>query len=227
MRKIILALVLFSAANAHAWWNDKWPNRVPVAIDTAKAGANIEEDVADATVLVRLHAGNFQDFFALKDDLSDLRFIADDDKTPLKFHVDSFDIINQFIYVWVRVPQVAAGVNSGRIWMYYGNAEAPTAQDNAGTYDINTSAVYHFKNGEAIPQDVSTNKIAASAATATLTATAQIAAGLKFDNGQSVTIAESSRAIDSGRAGRNGKPLGETGVAANRCIRFSAARCQC
>ncbi|HEY3699026.1 MAG TPA: DUF2341 domain-containing protein, partial [Spongiibacteraceae bacterium] len=123
--------------------------------------------------------------------LSDLRFIADDDKTPLKFHIDAFDIVNQFVYAWVRIPQLAANVNSGRIWMYYGNAEAPSAQDRAGSYDINTSAVYHFKTGEAVPQDASTNKANAGAATATITSTAQIAAGLKFDNGQSVTIAES------------------------------------
>ncbi len=178
-------------SGAQAWWNDKWPNRVPIAIDTSKAGANLTENISDATVLVKLHAGNFQDFFALKDDLSDLRFIADDDKTPLKFHVDAFDIVNQFIYVWVKIPQLTAGVNSGRIWMYYGNAAAPSAQDRAGSFDINTSAVYHFKTGEAIPQDASTNKINASAATATISGVAQIAAGLKFDKGQSVSIAES------------------------------------
>ncbi|HEY3699814.1 MAG TPA: DUF2341 domain-containing protein, partial [Spongiibacteraceae bacterium] len=114
MRKIILALLMLSAAHAHAWWNDKWPNRVPIAIDTSKAGAGVSENIDDATVLVKLHAGNFQDFFALKDDLSDLRFIADDDKTPLKFHIDAFDIVNQFVYAWVRIPQLAANVNSGR-----------------------------------------------------------------------------------------------------------------
>ena len=192
MRKIILTLLLLSAASAHAWWNDKWPDRVPIAIDTSKAGASIGENVSDATVLVKLHSGNFQDFFSLKEDLSDLRFIADDDKTPLKFHVDSFDIVNQLVYVWVRIPQIAANVNSGKIWMYYGNAEAPSAQDRAGTYDINTSAVYHFKSGEAIPQDASTNKANASAATATVSNNAQIAAGLKFDNGQSMMIADTA-----------------------------------
>ncbi|MFT3930555.1 MAG: MotA/TolQ/ExbB proton channel family protein [Spongiibacteraceae bacterium] len=191
LRKTILAAFLMLPGLSHAWWNDKWPNRVPVAIDTSKAGASIDENLSDATVLVKLHTGNFQDFFTLKDDVSDLRFIADDDKTPLKFHVESADIVNQLIYVWVKIPKVAASVNSGRIWMYYGNAEATAGQDSAGTYDINTSAVYHFKNGEAIPQDSSTNKVNASAATATINNSSQIAAGLKFDNGQSITIAES------------------------------------
>lgn len=191
MRKILLILLTVAATHAHAWWNDKWPNRVPIVIDTSKAGASIDENLSDTVVLVKLHTGNFQDFFALKDDLSDLRFIADDDKTPLKFHVDSADIINQLMYVWVKVPHVAASVNSGRIWMYYGNAEATAGEDGAGTYDINTSAVYHFKNGEAIAQDVSTNKANASSATATVNNNAQIAAGLKFDDGQSVTIGES------------------------------------
>ncbi len=190
MRNIILALLLLTTLQAHAWWNDKWPNRVPISVDTSKTGADLGENISDATVLVRLHAGNFQDFFALKEDMSDLRFIADDDKTPLKFHIDSFDFINQLIYVWVRVPQIAANVNSGRLWMYYGNAEATPAQEMAGTFDIDTSAVFHFKNDEAIPKDASTNNVNAVAATATISTSSQIAAGLKFENGQSVTIAE-------------------------------------
>ena len=190
MRIFLLAITLLLSSVSHAWWNDKWPDRVPIAIDTSKAGANLAENLADATILVRLHAGNFQDFFLLKDDLGDLRFIADDDKTPLKFHVDSFDIVNQFIYVWVKLPQLAPGINTGRIWMYYGNANAAAAQDSAGSYDINTSAVYHFKNGQAVPLDASTNKVNANAATATINPTSQIGAGLKFTSGQALTIAD-------------------------------------
>jgi biopolymer transport protein ExbB len=122
MRNYLLTIFLLLPCAAHAWWNDKWPTRLPIAIDTATTGAGIAENSTDATVLVKLHSGNFPDFFSLKEDLSDLRFIAEDDKTPLKFHVEHFDLVNQLLYVWVKVPQISASVNTGKIRIYYGNA---------------------------------------------------------------------------------------------------------
>ena len=45
-------------------------------------------ETGQATVVpVRLHAGNF-DFLSAKPDGADLRVVAADDKTPLKFHVE-------------------------------------------------------------------------------------------------------------------------------------------
>jgi biopolymer transport protein ExbB len=190
MRKYFLMVFLMLPCVAHAWWNDKWPTRLPVTVDTSATGAGISENAGDVAVLVKLHTGNFQDFFSLKEDLSDLRFIGEDDKTPLKFHVEHFDLVNQLLYVWVRVPQIAGGINTGRFWMYYGNAEAVAAQDSGGSYDEFARLVYHFKAGDKLPQDSSMNANNAVAATATL-ATSAIASGLKFDSGNTVTINDS------------------------------------
>jgi biopolymer transport protein ExbB len=189
MRKYLLMMLLLLPCAAHAWWNDKWPNRLPVTVDTSAAGAGISENGSEVTVLLKLHSGNFPDFFSLKEDLSDLRFTADDDKTPLKFHVEHFDLVNQLLYVWVQVPQLAGGVNTGRIWMYYGNAEATAAQDSGGTFDKYTGLAYHFKAGETVPQDATANANHASAATATVV-TSAMASGLKFESGNTVGIAD-------------------------------------
>jgi biopolymer transport protein ExbB len=187
MRKYFLTILLLLPCAAHAWWNDKWPNRVPVVVDTSAAGAGVSENSSEATVLLKLHSGNFADFFSLKEDLSDLRFTGDDDKTPLKFHVEHFDLVNQLLYVWVQVPQVAGGVNTGRIWMYYGNAEATAAQDSGGSYDKYTALVYHFNATQQIPQDATANGNHANAATAKVVGSA-MASGLKFESGNTVTI---------------------------------------
>jgi biopolymer transport protein ExbB len=136
---------------------------------------------------VKLHTGNFEDFFVVKEDLSDVRFIAEDDKTPLKFHVESVDLVNQLIYIWVKVPQVAAGINTGRIWMYYGNEKAPTAQDAAGSFDANTALVLHFDAAQP-GKDSTANANNAATVTATPVAAAQMAGGAKFDSGKSVAI---------------------------------------
>lgn len=190
MRKYLLTLLLLLPCAAHAWWNDKWPTRLPIAIDTSTTGAGIAENGTDVTVLVKLHSGNFPDFFSLKEDLSDLRFIADDDKTPLKFHVEHFDLVNQLLYVWVKVPQVAGSVNTGRIWMYYGNAEGVAAQDSGGSFDTGTALVYHFRSTDPLPQDASLGANNAVAATAKLAPSA-IASGVKFDSGDTVAVNDS------------------------------------
>lgn len=136
-----------------AWWNDEWSYRSAVNLDTSLTGAAVVTTQQEVPVLVRLHSGNFQDFFLLKEDLSDLRFIAGDDKTPLKFHVESFDLINQLMYIWVKVPQVTGSLNTEKIWMYYGNDKAVTAEDVAGTYDVNTAMVHHFQSGSELLND--------------------------------------------------------------------------
>jgi len=150
MKHILLSMVFMAAlwpSLASAWWNDEWPYRVAVNLDTSLTGADIAGTQKDVPVLVRLHSGNFQDFFLLKEDLSDLRFIGADDKTPLKFHVESFDLINQLMYVWVKVPQISGSLNTEKIWLYYGNEKALAASDSASTYDVNMAMVHHFMKG--------------------------------------------------------------------------------
>ncbi len=190
LRKIILAALLLMPSLSHAWWNDQWPYRLPIVVDTSASGANIKTNVADATVLVKLHTGNFEDFFVVKDNLSDVRFVADDDKTPLKFHVESVDLVNQLIYLWVKVPQVAGGINTGRIWMYYGNEQAPAAQDAGGSFDANTALALHFEAAQ-IGKDATANANSAVNVTAAPVAAAQIAGGAKFDSGKVAIVNDS------------------------------------
>src|SRR5215217_7589876 len=86
----LLALLTFTSAThaAGQWWDDAWTARKKVTIDTAAGG--ITEPVGSAVVLVRLHDGNFQ-FSQAKEDGSDLRFVADDGKTLLPFHIERYD----------------------------------------------------------------------------------------------------------------------------------------
>lgn len=183
MRNYLLIFLLLMPAVSHAWWNDQWPYRLPITVDASASGAAVTGNLTDTTVLLKLHTGNFEDFFVIKEDLSDLRFIGDDDKTPLKFHVESFDLVNQLLYVWVKIPQISGGVNSARIWMYYGNESATAAQDGAGSFDAQTALVYHFATGEKAPQDATANGNHAASGAAQPISAAQIAGGIKFSGG--------------------------------------------
>ncbi|BBF93151.1 DUF2341 domain-containing protein [Blastochloris tepida] len=152
-RLLLLALVSVWPETAAAWWNDEWTLRKKITIDTGPSGAAISDAIGTTPVLVRLHVGNFR-FGSAKEDGGDLRFVAGDDKTPLKHHVEKFDSLLGEALVWVAVPDLKPGTKSD-IWLYFGNPKAPAAVDAKGTYDPDTLLVYHFAERGTPAQDSS------------------------------------------------------------------------
>ncbi|MCP4618218.1 MAG: DUF2341 domain-containing protein [Bradyrhizobium sp.] len=138
---------------ASAWWNDQWTMRKKITLDTSASGASISDPIGASALLVRLHVGNFR-FASAKEDGGDLRFIAADDKTPLKHHVEKYDSLLGEALIWVGVPDLKPGAKTD-IFLYYGNPKVPAAVDAKGTYDPDTVLVYHFNDRGAPAQDVS------------------------------------------------------------------------
>jgi biopolymer transport protein ExbB len=146
-----------AAGNAEAWWNDQWPLRKKITLDASPAGADIKESLSYVPVLVRLHSGNHL-FPAGKDNGDDLRFIGPDDKTPLKFHIEKYDPIEEMALVWVKAPAIAGGNSQNYVWLYYGNRDAAGAQEPGATYDPNQAAVFHLNDLEGNPRDSGPNQ---------------------------------------------------------------------
>lgn len=189
-RGIALLILMCVPAMASAWWNDDWSFRKQLTVDTSATGANLQESVDEAPVLVRLHTGNFSYFLDTLKDGADIRFIAADDKTPLKFHVEKFDPINEMALIWVKVPRLTAGTNTDKIWMYYGNSAAKGGQDPAGTYDANQVLVYHFDELSAGPGDSTAYGNQPAASNVLANPASLIGAGVQFDaGGKRITIA--------------------------------------
>jgi len=140
----LLFLLFLIPGLAHAWWNEQWPNRVTIDVNSQSLVSMGSDVVKESTVLLRLHTGNFSDFFYFNQDVSDLRFIDADDKTPLKFHIEKFDLINQLMFVWIKIPSISSVDKNKFIYMYYGNSQAVTADDKSGSFDVNQVAVFHF-----------------------------------------------------------------------------------
>ncbi|KQT03017.1 MULTISPECIES: MotA/TolQ/ExbB proton channel family protein [unclassified Bradyrhizobium] len=152
---LMLALLFLAAlwpSSASAWWNEQWTLRKKITIDAGPSGAGISDAIGPAPVLVRLHVGNFR-FGTAREDGGDLRFVAADDKTPLKHHVEKYDSLLGEALVWVGVPDLKPGAKND-IWLYYGNQKAPAAVDAKGTYDPDTLLVYHFNDRSTPAQDV-------------------------------------------------------------------------
>jgi biopolymer transport protein ExbB len=174
---LLLASVLSTfSLSSHAWWKDEWTSRKKVTL-TSPSG-----EVADAPVLIRLHSGNF-DFLSANDDGSDLRLIAADDKTELKFHIEKWDGANQLALIWVKVPKLTSQTE---MLLYFGNESAASAADSKGTYDA-SSAVYHFAEPEGNPQDSGPNGLHAQSSAQHIPASFANG-GAGFNGSQSVAL---------------------------------------
>ena len=191
MKKIVtLGLALFASLAlqmAHASWNADWTKRVRINLNTTADGLPLNGAVDAMPVLVRLHTGNFP-FVDAKPDGSDLRFVAADDKTPLKFHIEKFDGLNELALVWVQYPKLASNSKSDYIWLYYGNEKAAPGSEPKGTYDPAQVLVYHFGEKDGPPQDASAAGNHAAASTAKPSASALIGGGASFDGSGQIEI---------------------------------------
>lgn len=147
---------MLNARSALAWWNEDWALRERVTLNAAGLNLSGERALQDVPVLVRLHTANFP-FFDAREDGADLRFVAADDKTLLKFHVESYDSANELALVWVRVPHVDLQ-SPQAIWLYFGNPKAQSASDSAGTFDSATALVLHFAEHDGPPLDATAAK---------------------------------------------------------------------
>ncbi|HZF30382.1 MAG TPA: DUF2341 domain-containing protein [Gammaproteobacteria bacterium] len=188
---LALAAVLLPGAASAAWWNKDWGYRREIKLDMSPTGANIPGSATDVPVLIRLHSGNFGYFADVKPDGADLRFVASDDVTPLKFHVERFDPMNQLALVWVRIPRLTGGTSSDFVYMYYGNPGAAAGGDAAGTYDPNQVLVYHFSDANGIAGDSTAFRNAPAQFGAKLATASFIAGGATFDGTGSIAVAES------------------------------------
>lgn len=140
---VVLLMLLLGSSLVHAEWNEAskeaWGSRAKVTINAA----GIPAAESEVPVVLRLHSGNF-DFSSANLDGSDLRVVAGDDKTELKFHIEKFDSINELAVIWVLLPKLDPAAKDAHIWLYSGNETATSTADAAGSFDAATAAVFHF-----------------------------------------------------------------------------------
>jgi len=186
------ALILFSVLAltpglSQAWWSGDWSARKKITVNMAQA--DTKNTVSQAPILVRLHSGNF-DFANTKDDGGDIRFVAEDDKTALKYHIEKYDPVNELALIWVQAPKLEAG-KASVFYMYSGNSKTTKADDAANTYDANTVAVYHFGEKDGLPKDSTVNSNNATQFVAKLADGSLIGGGATFDGQGGMTVAAS------------------------------------
>ena len=179
----LAVLALSVPARAADWWDSAWTLRKSITLDTTA----ITDPIGGATVLLRLHDGNFN-FAEAHDGGDDLRFVAGDDKTPLAYHIEKYDSLLNEAFVWVRVPGLKPGAKT-TLWLYFGNNsnKLTKGEDLKNSYDDDTVLVYHFAGKGTPPADYS--PAGNHAQNAGLSADgAQIGSGLHLDGKNLVTL---------------------------------------
>jgi biopolymer transport protein ExbB len=158
---VVTAMMFFSMQHGawadESWWNEDWQVRKKITFDTTESGADVKGNLGDVPVLLRLHSGNMN-FAGAKDDGTDIRFLAADDKTVLKHHLESYDSQEEIALIWVKVPKVSGASNQDYIWMYFGNNQAVSGEDQRGTFG-GGSSVFHFSESQGLPADSSEKNI--------------------------------------------------------------------
>jgi biopolymer transport protein ExbB len=185
--RLLLAglLALAVCSPARAWWNSDWSQRKSITVDTTATGVALADSPGAVAVLLRLHDGNFS-FGSAKDDGSDLRFVTEDDKTPLAYHIEKYDPVLNEAFVWVKIPNLKAGAKTA-VWLYFGNTKATPATDAKGTYDTDTALVWHLGESGAPAADASGNGNTAQNS-GLADANAMIGGGLRLDGKGAVTL---------------------------------------
>ena len=187
----LAALLLAGAARAadtpDPWWDAGWTARAKLTLDSSADAAALTEPTGSATVLVRLHEGNFQ-FPAAREDGSDLRFIAADGKTVLPHQIEKFDGLLNEAFVWVKLPEVKPAAKD-TFHVYYGNADpAMTAATKpTDAFDAQAALVLHFGERGAAPTDATANGNNAETV-ATNSESSLIGSGLRLSGAAPVVV---------------------------------------
>lgn len=171
---------------ASAWWSDDWGFKKKITLDMQKLkqdGVTIPED---AFALIRLHTGNFASFLELAEQGKDIRVLADDETTPLKFYIEKLDPVNEMALIWVKLPKDIATAAEPGVWLYYGNAEAVDGQDAAGSFDVREVLNYQFDSTGV--KDLTANANNPSEATVTNAEGGLIAGAAVFQGSQIIRV---------------------------------------
>ncbi|MFN0046030.1 MAG: DUF2341 domain-containing protein [Sphingorhabdus sp.] len=183
---LIFSLIVFTSP-AHAWWNKDWEYRKAVTVDTTASGVNVSGPVGRTVVLIRLHSGNFTFTEALENG-ADIRIVDTDDKSPLPYHIESFDAKTGIATIWVSVPTLNGGEKK-QLWLYFGNANAKVGEDVAGSFDADYMAAYHFSEGPGVaPADKTANANAAQTAPPGVNDNGIIGRSARFPGQGAITI---------------------------------------
>ncbi len=114
-----------------------WRFNAKFTLNTSSSGADIQENVFDFPVLIRLTKNNF-DFSQAKANGEDIRF-SKAGGSQLPYEIERWDASGQSAEIWIKIDTVYGNNQTQDIIMYWGN---PTARPQS-----NSTVVFDTTNG--------------------------------------------------------------------------------
>jgi|WetSurMetagenome_2_1015567.scaffolds.fasta_scaffold78797_2 hypothetical protein len=126
--------------------NLQWTYRRQLYLNTSASGADIQGNVLEFPVLVRLTSEVF-DFSQAKMDGADIRFTSAEGK-QLQYEIEQWDITRKKAQLWVRVDTVSGNNSTQFITMYWGMASATGLSNSTAVFDTagGFQGVWHFSD---------------------------------------------------------------------------------
>jgi hypothetical protein len=120
-----------------AWWNSAYKHRLAITI----AGADLQDNLTDFPVMVKLAAAGPFVFADANANGDDLVFIDSDGSTVLDYDIDDLHTNGPW-WIWVKVPTLTKSVNHV-ITLYYANPSATPTASGSNTFSDDVS-VHHL-----------------------------------------------------------------------------------
>jgi hypothetical protein len=129
-------------AQSDSWYDESWPLRQEITIDSDNAAFGLAADLTAFPVLVSI-TGADSLFASAKSNGADILFTASDGVTKIPHEIERYDAANQVFLAWVRLPTFIHDANT-IIYCYYGNPSAASQEDASGVWDANFELVMHL-----------------------------------------------------------------------------------
>jgi len=172
-----------------SWWDASWSDRELI---TFTQDSQQTDPLTNFPVAVKIDPTHSNFWATVKNDGSDVRFVDLDGVTSLPFHFEKFDSTGDDMVAWVKVPEVSPYGKTDYMWVYYGNAGASDAQNEAGTWDSSYSAIWHMKEATGPTVDDSKGANNGAATGGNFAQGGIFGNAISFDGNDYITITEDS-----------------------------------
>jgi len=130
------------------WWNNDWRFRKMITIDHTK----VATDLANFPVLIDIFDSSLVSI--AQTDGDDIVF-TDNIDVKLNHEIEYYNSTNGHLVAWVCAN--LSSTTDTKIYMYYGNADAPNQQNGAAVWDSNYKGVWHLAEPSGTVYDSTVN----------------------------------------------------------------------
>ncbi|MDO5575589.1 MAG: DUF2341 domain-containing protein [Fibrobacter sp.] len=150
--------VAVSSSDTARFINPEWKYQREIGFNTTVSGADIDIDIYNFAVLVRLSSDNF-DFTQAMSFGEDIRFTTLSGN-QLPYEIEKWDATGREAVVWVKIDTIFGNDNTQSILMHWGNPAAESQSDGRMVFDTVSgfAGVWHLGNdNEGVFSDATAN----------------------------------------------------------------------